>query len=420
MRDFYRNILTLASGSAIAQVAPLLAYPILTRLYAPQDFGTFATVTLISSVSAIVASGSYEHAILITKNKREAADLVTFTIARSIIVLSIALLILALTSASVATWLNDPSLKEGLLYSPLIALGAVVFVCHSEWLVKYRGFSYLSKNRILQGVLLALSKIATGVSERFNQGLIQGELFGRLLMGFLSARTIFKMDHRAFRCVTLSGMRACRSRFSQFPKYMVPDQVFNVFVGSVHVLFIGAAFGPAELGYVSLLFSSLYLPITVVSTAIKDVFRQRASVLYKQEGTCRPLYVRLLTIIGIIGTIPFIVGFFVAPYAFQIVFGADWARVGLYAQIMLPMYYINFVIMSLGGVLVFAEKMRESLYWQIFGLVTSVVALYFGCFILKDIVFCLILLALVRALSYIIYGFLSFYFSVNHSHNEYS
>ena len=56
-------------------------------------------------------------------------------------------------------------------------------------------------------------------------------------------------------------MRAIGRRHRNFPRLMVPDQLVNTVGGSIHVLIIGYAFGPVQLGYVSLLFSALYLPV---------------------------------------------------------------------------------------------------------------------------------------------------------------
>lgn len=418
MNYLYKNMLSLASGSALAQVIPILAYPILTRIYPPEDFGTFATVILFSSLLGIVASGSYEHAILITKSKLDAANLVVLTLIRSSLVLLLFYIILFLTRENIAELFNDPGLFTGLLYVPFMAMGGILFACHSEWLVKYKGYGLLSRNRIFQGIFLVTSKVLFGISNFFNQALLAGEMAGRLMTSALSVFTIFKLDYNAFRGVSVSGITNARSRFSRFPKVMVFDQFFNIFVGSVHVLFIGAAFGPQELGYVTLLFSSLYLPITVISTSIKDVFRQKANIDYGDVGSCRPLYLSLLKVISLSAVIPFTIGFFVAPSLFPIVFGEEWARVGSYAQIMIPMYYFNFVSMSLGGVLIFAEKINVSLYWQILSFIASVLALYIGCYVINDIYICLILLAVSRALAYIAYGILSYYFSLNHSRLE--
>ena len=42
--EFNRNILTLMTGTTIAQAIPIAITPILTRIYTPDDFGVFALV----------------------------------------------------------------------------------------------------------------------------------------------------------------------------------------------------------------------------------------------------------------------------------------------------------------------------------------------------------------------------------------
>ena len=40
--SFAKNVTILASGTALAQVLPLLSAPVLTRLFSPEDFGAFS------------------------------------------------------------------------------------------------------------------------------------------------------------------------------------------------------------------------------------------------------------------------------------------------------------------------------------------------------------------------------------------
>jgi len=40
--EFAKNVLTLMTGTTIAQAIPIAISPILTRIYTPEDFGVFA------------------------------------------------------------------------------------------------------------------------------------------------------------------------------------------------------------------------------------------------------------------------------------------------------------------------------------------------------------------------------------------
>jgi O-antigen/teichoic acid export membrane protein len=405
--DFAQNAGLVMAGTVVAQVLPLLFYPVFTRLYSPADFGTFATISMIATPLAIVASGTYEQAFLIARSSLSAANLFLFILLRSAIILLPALLLLLALRDPIAIALADPALRVALIFVPLISFGQVVYNCTAEWLVRETAFKDLSANRISQSVALALPKLGFGVGGWFGGGLVLGEALGRLVYVGYSFRQVWRGPMSRF-ATSRSRMAAMGKRYRNFPRVMVPDQLINTFAGSIHVLIIGYAFGPTELGYVSLLFSALYLPVTIVSSSLKDVFRQRASVDYARDGNCRPLYFRLLWPVTLLGLVGFGLLYLLSPWLFVFVFGPKWAAVGEYARLLIPMFFFNFVAMSLGGVLVIANKMGTSLVWQVTGLLLATLALLAGVTVFENVADTLLLFTLARSMSYVHYMVLSY------------
>jgi O-antigen/teichoic acid export membrane protein len=70
--EFTRNVLTLMTGTTIAQVIPIAISPILTRLYSPEDFGEFALFIAIASIFGFIANGRYEMALMLPKKDENA------------------------------------------------------------------------------------------------------------------------------------------------------------------------------------------------------------------------------------------------------------------------------------------------------------------------------------------------------------
>ena len=324
MVEFNRNILKLISGSFLAQIIPLAAYPILTRLFSPEDFGSFATVMLFASLMAVIASGCYEHAILLTQSRLESAELLCYVLVRSLKITIFFLIVIWLLSEDLSVWLNNPALNELLLLAPVIGFAGVIFSCQSEWLVKYKNYVILSTNRVLQGLATVTFKVFMGLNYMSSQAFLLGEIFGRMLASLVAIAVLLGKDHGSFKKVSRTGMLQLKARYSSFPKIMTSDQLLNIFGGSLHVLFIGPVFGAEQLGYVALLFSACYLPITVVTSSIKDVFRQQAHTDYLETGSCRPLFRTLLIRVSLIGLPVFIVGYYISPYLFPFVFGEPW------------------------------------------------------------------------------------------------
>src|SRR5512133_2862261 len=56
---FVRNVFVLMSGTTIAMVVPIVASPVLTRLYTPEDYGVFALYVSIISAAAVIVEGGY-------------------------------------------------------------------------------------------------------------------------------------------------------------------------------------------------------------------------------------------------------------------------------------------------------------------------------------------------------------------------
>jgi len=67
-----RHVLTLMTGTTLAQAIALAISPILTRLYAPEQFGVFALYLSIVALLAIVATGRYELAIVLPESDVDA------------------------------------------------------------------------------------------------------------------------------------------------------------------------------------------------------------------------------------------------------------------------------------------------------------------------------------------------------------
>src|SRR2546425_10423373 len=89
--EFIRHILTLITGTTIAQAIPLVVTPILTRIYSPQDFGLFALYMSIIAILGVVATGRYELAIMLPEKDEDAINVVyisfIITLATSLITL---------------------------------------------------------------------------------------------------------------------------------------------------------------------------------------------------------------------------------------------------------------------------------------------------------------------------------------------
>jgi len=78
--EFTKNVLTLMTGTTIAQAIPIAISPILTRIYTPEDFGLLALFISIVSIMAVVSTGKYELAIILPKSNTYGFQLLSLTL----------------------------------------------------------------------------------------------------------------------------------------------------------------------------------------------------------------------------------------------------------------------------------------------------------------------------------------------------
>ena len=73
--EFGKNVVTLMTGTTIAQILPVALTPVLTRLFSPEEFGAFAFFASIISILLVFSSGRYEQAIVLPKEDKDAINI---------------------------------------------------------------------------------------------------------------------------------------------------------------------------------------------------------------------------------------------------------------------------------------------------------------------------------------------------------
>lgn len=406
--SFGKNIFTLTIGTTIAQILPFVFYPILGRIYNPEEFGFFYGVISIIPILTILSTGMLENAILIAETEVESNVIIKLILFRSVVILTL-LAFFGYTIFMLTDFFDKYKIYTNwIIVAVLISLFTVIYNVFNEWSIRLKQFRNLSLNKIYNSSFTSISKVFSKYFTFFSNGLIIGELIGKFFTSLICVFSILKFNKKILLPSSINQYKDAYIKHKNFPKYMLPDQLINTIGGSVHVYIIGIYFTASELGYLSMALSLLTVPVTVISSAIKDVFRQKANELYLTTGSCRELYVKLLKPILILGLFIFVGLYFIVPFSFSLLLGKNWLIAAKYAQYLMPMFLFNFVSMSLGGVLIIANQIKVSFYWQIYNVVTTVFSLLAGAIYFNNLIITLILFMMAKSSSYLIYIILSY------------
>ena len=79
--SFIMNVFRVASGSFLGQLFLVLSSPIITRIFTPEVFGTFAIYTAVVRLISSISPLRYDMAIIISKKKSDAINVMFISVA---------------------------------------------------------------------------------------------------------------------------------------------------------------------------------------------------------------------------------------------------------------------------------------------------------------------------------------------------
>jgi len=408
--EFTRNVLTLMTGTTIAQAIPIAISPILTRIYTPEDFGVFALYMSLLMIFGNLAAGRYEMAILLPKNNRDAKHIVVVAIILSFITSLIFFFLIVLFHKEIMGVLENNNISIWLYLLPLnIFLFSVASILY-YWYNRKKEYKTLAHNQILKSSMQGIVNLLVGYFSKITAGLISGTLLGT----FISVIYLFKKVKNDFDKFIFSKYRAILllKKYQKFPKFLILSNFLESLSNQLPILLISSFFGITIVGFYALSQRIVKIPLMFMGSSISSVFRQKASKLLVTTGSCRVLYLNTLKKLFILGTIPFIIFYFIAPDMFRVIFGEEWKVTGEYAQLLTPLFYLEFIIYPLRIMFIVAEQQAYTVYIQIYAIISVFIAFAVGNYYFHSIEASLVILTILYAIKNIYELVMSYRFTV--------
>lgn len=400
--EFGRNVLALMSGTIIAKAISIGVIPILTRIYAPSDFGLFALYSSAVAILAVFSTGRYELAVVQARNSRDADRLVVCAIGLAAIFGLLLLGVIALSSARLVAWVGQPGIAPWLYLLPLSVFLTAAYQSLSYWLNRNKHYRRMGGNRVLQAGITAGANVGFGAMRFGAAGLILGQVLGLSITTFLLALRFFPLMPRTKQTHAIALLR----RYQAYLKYDLPASSMNVMAQQAPNLLLTPLFGALSAGHYFLIQRLFMLPVTLLSSSIGSVFRQSATEQYRKTGSFRPIFWSVFRRLSAIVILPTLIFMFVAEDLFGFVFGPAWAVAGEYARILAPMFMLKFIVSPLTYTLYIRDKLYINTLGQFMYLVFMLMAVFTGYWS-GDF---MLTIQLISALSSVIY---IFYFVVS-------
>ena len=356
--EYSKNVVKVMTGATIAQALPIAAAPILTRLFPPEAFGVYYLYGALVSILSVAATGRYEMAILIPKDRLEALHVLLVAAAAAMGFSVLLLVLVLLFKDAIAGMLGEPALAPWLFLLPASVLLQGLVNAGNFWHNRAKRFGLLTGSKILVSTTNVGGRIGMAWATPGTAGLIWGTFFSWIAGVGQYIFAFFKKDGDLLRQFDPAEWKRQALRYRQFPLTMVPGSLFNKGNTDLPPILLNLFFSPAIAGFFGQMNSVVRQPLLVVGRAYEEVFKQKASEELQELGHCRAVFRRTLSRLALLGTGPFLLLFILAPELFAWLFGEAWKTAGLYARYFALPLFLQFLAAPLSSLFYLTEHTR--------------------------------------------------------------
>ncbi len=372
------------TGTTIAQAIPIIASPVLSRLYTPEQFGLFALYVSVAGIVSVVVSGCYEVAVMLPEKDEDAVNIVALSLLLAVIVSALSFLVLWIFNSGIAGLLNKPEIAVWLCVLPASVFFNGTYQCFNYWLNRKKMFGKMAAGRVVQNTSIAGLKTAFGFGGAGAGGLITGNILGGFIgTGLLGWQTV-RDETFDIGKISRKMIAAQAVRYKRFPLFASWSGFLNAASLHVPIILLSSLFSSTAAGLYYYSHRLLSIPMSLLGMSIGQVFFQKASEYKNDPEKLKVITVDIYRRLLYIGVIPLSVIMVYGDYIFGFVFGSDWITAGQFARVMCPWILFVFISSPLSTLFDVLERQRDELVFNSLIFITRVAAIFAGYLLYAD------------------------------------
>lgn len=358
---FLKHVLTLMTGTAVAQLIPLVATPFLSRMYTDHEFGIYTLYMALASGIMTIAALRYDMAVVVPEKESDARGLVKLASRLALGTSLLATVVLTVWAGPLSRAMGQPDIKPYLPLVGLLALAMTQISSRQYWLNRRQRYKDMARNRMGQAVGTNATQIVAGLTPLPGAlGLVLGPIVGQWF-SFLNLRRLTRHETRPQ--PGDSALEMAREH-RKMPLLNGPNALVDTIrLQGINVM-IGMFFSGAVLGQFGQAWRLLQMPMGLINQALSQVFFQKLATTPRGRmfGVVRNAIVRSLAI----GIVPFGLIWLLSPWLFPFVLGDMWRPAGDIARILVPWLYLNFVTSPISTLFITVRRQGVMLCHAIF------------------------------------------------------
>ena len=407
--DFFKNVLTLITGTTIAQVVPLLSYPLLTRLYTPSDFGLLGVFVSIYTILSVFATGKYELAIVLAKKNKEAVTLVYICLIINIVFSLFLLLVIIIFNNKILDLSGNQSLGYWLYFIPLVVFLLGIFQTFTYYNTREEDFKEISKSRIAKSISLSTVQVLVGISKFSSIGLILGNIVSNFTSNLNLIKTFIKKEGvKINNSIKIKELKEVSRKHINFPKYILFSTLLNTASVQLPIIIFSIYYSSSFVGQFTLSQKVLSLPMILIGGAIGQVYYQKIAK-NSSDNIVGDMTMKLYKVLLSIGIVPLVFVLFFGDSVFSFVFGNEWLHAGEYARLISMWVLFVFISSPLSSVLFAKGLQKQALYFQLVVFFSRIAVIYYCIYFERDEYTTVLYYGIVGFIVYVLLTFYVFY-----------
>ena len=367
----------------LAQIITLAAYPIIARIYTPNEMGTLNLFVSIFAIFVLLANAEYQNVLVFHKEEKDLPSALAVCLSCVALVSTIVLITVPF-SAEISSLFGSTDLADWYFLLPIyVAATAIWNICDSL-LIRKKLFKYISIYLVLLALYNVGLKIFLGNLGWGSAGLIISAVSGSvviLILVLLFAQQRDRLFSSLGERPTWTSTLAIAREYIKFPKFSLSRKTLNMISKSLPIFLLSAHFGMAEIGLYSMGLLLAHTPINVACGSLyKIMFRFVSEKVWNKEKIL-PVIKKYIASVLMIGIPSFALLYFILPDLTSIILGENWRTSGEYIRLMLP-WLLAFSISNVIDFLPQLFKRQEGLLiFEIIDIVCKLSVLLFGIYL---------------------------------------
>ena len=357
--EFVKNILTLMTGTAMAQAIPVLISPLLTRLYSPEQFGMWALYMSLAGIFGAIANGRYELAIMLPEKRSVAINLFWLSCGIAFVFALLIGIGVIFFANDIAALMANPGFAPWLYALPVSVLLVGSWQALSNWHNREKNYKKMAYARVIQAITNAGVALSLGFLG-FEQGLVvsllasQAVIVAVLLYGANLGKITSKFE-----------VKKAAIRYKFFPQFDIWSALLNTASVQLPILLFATYFTSEVVGQYALAHRVLSLPMSLVGGAVAQVFFQKAARLRTDKAAFASLALNTYVKLILVGAISMSIVTFYGENLFSLVFGKNWQQAGQFGSYLSLWLVFVFAASPISNIYTILERQKLGLILNI-------------------------------------------------------